>query len=269
MTKEYTALRFELDESGVAVLTFNRPNSMNSFDRALLEETRHAIESISNNEVKARALVITGEGRAFCAGADLMAASEQFGWPREHRDFGAALETHYHPIMLALRNLPTPFVTAVNGAAAGAGMSVALAGDMIVASENAYFLQAFKAIGLIPDAGATYMLPRMVGRARAMELSFLGERLPAAKALEWGMINRVTPEGEALPEAIALAKSLAEGPTRAFALMRDLYWRSGDASFEEQLNHERRAQREATKTKDCEEGVTAFLQKRKANYTGE
>ncbi|MEL6979992.1 MAG: enoyl-CoA hydratase-related protein [Pseudomonadota bacterium] len=269
MTTEYTAIRFELGESDVALLTFNRPNSMNSFDRALLEETHRAIESISNNEVKARALVITGEGRAFCAGADLMAAQGQFAQPRERRDFGGPLETHYHPIMLALRNLPVPFVTAVNGAAAGAGMSVALAGDMIVASENAYFLQAFKAIGLIPDAGATYMLPRMIGRARAMELSFLGERLPAAKALEWGMINRVTPEGEALPEAMKLAKELAEGPTRAFALTRDLYWRSADATFEEQLNYERQAQRVATKTKDCEEGVMAFIQKRKANYTGE
>ncbi|MEM9726348.1 MAG: enoyl-CoA hydratase-related protein, partial [Pseudomonadota bacterium] len=159
-------------------------------------------------------------------------------------------------------------ISAVRGPCAGAGMSVALSADMIVASETAFFLQAFKAIGLVPDAGVTYFLPRIVGRARAMELSMLGERLDAAKALEWGVVNRVVADAELESAAGALAKNLAAGPTKALALTRDLYWRSEASTYEEQLNNERWAQRAASRTEDSDEGVRAFIEKRPTRFTG-
>jgi 2-(1,2-epoxy-1,2-dihydrophenyl)acetyl-CoA isomerase len=178
------------------------------------------------------------------------------------------LEEQHNPFVSMLRDLPIPFVTAVNGAAAGVGCSYALLGDIIVASERAYFLQAFRAIGLVPDGSATYHLPRMTTRARAMEMMLLGEKLPAAKALEWGLINRCVPETDLMSAAMTIATDLANGPTKALAMIRSLAWRSLDASWKEQLQAEREAQRDADRTEDFGEGVQAFYQKRPANFKG-
>jgi 2-(1,2-epoxy-1,2-dihydrophenyl)acetyl-CoA isomerase len=182
-------------------------------------------------------------------------------------DAGAALESHYNPFVTYLRDLPIPFVTAVNGAAAGVGCSFALMGDLIVAGESAYFLQAFRRIGLVPDGGSTYLLPRMIGRARAMEMMLLGEKVPAAKALEWGMVNRVVADADLMATAKALAVELANGPN-SLAMIRRIAWESLDHHWQEQLNMERVIQRDAGRTADFAEGVTAFLQKRPAAFKG-
>ncbi|MEI9884882.1 MAG: enoyl-CoA hydratase-related protein [Rhizomicrobium sp.] len=180
---------------------------------------------------------------------------------------GHALETVYHPFLRRLRDLSIPFVTAVNGAAAGVGMSIALMGDLVVAARSAYFLQAFTRIGLVPDGGSTWLLPRLIGLARAKELSLLAERLPAEKALEWGLINRVAGDNELLEEAMKLAGQLADGPS-SLAVTRSLYWQSPLNTYEEQLDLERISQERAQKTQDFVEGVTAFLEKRPAKFSG-
>jgi 2-(1,2-epoxy-1,2-dihydrophenyl)acetyl-CoA isomerase len=169
--------------------------------------------------------------------------------------------------MTRLRDLPVPLVTAVNGAAAGVGCSFALMGDMIVAAESAYFLQAFRRIGLVPDGGSTYLLPRMIGRARAMEMMLLGERLPAKKALEWGLINRCVPDAELMPAAMAIALELSVGP-KALGMIRKLVWDSLDTEWADQLRAEAHTQTAAGKTEDFAEGVAAFLQKRPAVFKG-
>jgi 2-(1,2-epoxy-1,2-dihydrophenyl)acetyl-CoA isomerase len=210
-------------------------------------------------------VLLTGEGRGFSAGANLGGS----GPSTKADDAGAVLETHYHPLLRRLRDLPMPIVTAVNGVAAGVGMSVALMGDMVLAARSAYFLQAFRRIGLVPDGGITWMLPRKIGMARAIELSLLGEKLPAETALAWGLVNRVHDDAELMPAARALAAELAAGPTRALVSIRKLYWASPDHSYEQQLDLERRLQREAGRTRDAREGIQAFLQKRKAEFRGE
>lgn len=209
----------------------------------------------------ARCLLLTGEGRGFSSGADLAGS----GLPK---DVGAALEAHFNPLMEALATLPIPVVTAVNGVAAGAGCSLALAGDLILAGKSAYFLQAFINIGLVPDAGANWLLPRFVGRARAAEMMMLGERVPAATALEWGLVNRVVEDAVLMEEARDLAQRLAAMPTRALGLIRRLARETEAASFSEALKAERVAQREAGETEDFKSGVTAFLAKQKPVFTG-
>ncbi|MDX2232873.1 MAG: enoyl-CoA hydratase/isomerase [Hyphomonadaceae bacterium] len=253
-------------EGDVAIVTMNDPSTMNAAGVDLAGELTEAMKKAAR---EARAVVLTGEGRGFCSGANLggggpMARTTDDGEPL---DAGAALETVYNPLVSLLREMNIPFVTAVNGAAAGVGCSFALLGDMIVAAESAYFLQAFRRIGLVPDGGSTYLLPRMIGRARAMEMMLLGEKIPAATALSWGMINRCVPDGELLPTAKALALELANGP-RAISLIRRIAWDSLDNSWEEQLRVERLTQREAGRTEDFREGVTAFLQKRAAKFQG-
>jgi 2-(1,2-epoxy-1,2-dihydrophenyl)acetyl-CoA isomerase len=181
---------------------------------------------------------------------------------------GLTLETHFHPFLRRLRNLHCPLITAVNGPAAGAGMSFALMGDMILCARSAYFLQAFRRIGLVPDCGSTWLMPRLVGKARAIELSLLGERLPAETALSWGLVNRVYDDAVLMDETMKLATELANGPTVALSLLRQLYWESPDNSFEEQINLEFLSQRRAGGTEDFKEGVTAFLGKRPAQFKG-
>ncbi len=256
-------VKYEVD-GGVALITLNDPGTLNSMDTTMADAVRELVVRAGG---EARCVVLTGEGRAFCSGANLSPPSERATGADGQIDAGDRLEKHFNPLARALRELPVPFVTAVNGLAAGVGASFALMGDLIVAGESAYFLQAFRRIGLVPDGGATYMLPRLVGRARAMEMMLLGEKLPAPKALEWGLINRCVPDAEVLAAAKALALELARGPA-SLGLIRNLVWDSLDATYDEQLDRERDNQRRAGRTNDFIEGVTAFLQKRPANFKG-
>ena len=182
------------------------------------------------------------------------------------RSAGKALDSHYNPLIKRMKTHPHPIITAVNGVAAGVGCSIALMGDFIIASTSGYFLQAFRRIGLVPDGGSTYLLPHSIGRARAMEMTLFGEKLPAEKALEWGLINRVVADDDLLSEAKAYAKKLADGPTQALALIRDLIWQAEDNDFDSQLQAERFAQCQAGNSPDFAEGVKAFLQKRPADF---
>ncbi len=258
----YTKIRYELAD-GVAVIAFNDPATMNAAGLDVAEELTQAFGQVTSGKDGARAVILTGEGRGFCSGANLSSTASSDG----PRDAGASLEQVYNPLVTLVKDLPVPLVTAVNGAAAGVGCSFALMGDMIVAAESAYFLQAFRRIGLVPDGGSTYMLPRMIGRARAMEMMLLGERIPAPKALEWGLINRCVPDGELMPTAMTLAKELANGP-KSLGMIRRLVWASLDAEWSEQLSREAKVQSEAGRTEDFREGVIAFLQKRPAAFTG-
>lgn len=256
-------VKYALD-GGVAVLTMADPATMNA---AGLDMATDLTAGFKKAASEARAVILTGEGRGFCSGANLSgggpAARASDGPP----DAGAALETIYNPLVTFLRDLPIPFVTAVNGAAAGVGCSLALMGDLIVAGEGAYFLQAFRRIGLVPDGGSTYLLPRMIGRARAMEMMLLGEKVPAKTALEWGMVNRCVPDGDMLTTAKTLATELANGPA-SIAMIRRIGWASLDNDWKEQLHLERVTQRDAGRTEDFGEGVAAFLQKRPAKFKG-
>src|SRR5579864_6593430 len=204
----------------VAILTLNHPEAMNAAGTKLVKGAAAALNFIEKKDSGFRAMILTGEGRGFCSGANLAErGSEETG-------VGHALETVYHPFLRRLRDLSIPLVTAVNGAAAGVGMSIALMGDLVIAARSAYFLQAFRRIGLVPDGGSTWLLPRLIGRARALELSILGERLSAEKAQSWGLIARVCDDAELMTETYALAKELAAGPTVALSLIRRAYWES-------------------------------------------
>jgi len=259
--------RMSLDFQGkVAVLKFNHPEVMNAVGAQMLEDFVDALGEISNPQNGARCLLLTGEGRGFCAGANLQ---DDSGSQRRAGGAGDGLRTTYHPILFALRDLDMPIVTAVNGAAAGVGMSFAMMGDIVCASKNAFFLQAFARIGLIPDGGSTFMLPRLVGWGRAMELSLLAERLPAERAERWGLVNRLFEDNDALSEgSMSLAASLADGP-KSLALIRKAYWNTWHNAFEQQLDLEAQLQNQAGRSQDFAEGVSAFLGKRDARFKGE
>jgi 2-(1,2-epoxy-1,2-dihydrophenyl)acetyl-CoA isomerase len=249
----------------VAVLKFNHPEVMNAIGSRMLGDFFEALAEVRNPSNGARALLLSGEGRGFCAGANLQ--DEDRGDRRSGA--GDGLRTTYHPILLQLRDLEMPMVTAVNGAAAGVGMSFAMMGDMVCASKGAFFLQAFARIGLIPDGGATFLLPRLVGWGRAVELSMMAERLPAEKAFEWGLVNRLYDDNEALMDgAMEIANRLANGP-RSLTLMRRAYWDTWQNSYEQQLDLEARLQNQAGSSRDFTEGVAAFLEKRDAQFKGE
>ncbi|OQW62067.1 MAG: 2-(1,2-epoxy-1,2-dihydrophenyl)acetyl-CoA isomerase [Proteobacteria bacterium HN_bin10] len=254
--------KYELQD-GVALITLSDPATLNAIS---VEMTGELTVFFQRATEEARAIVLTGEGRAFSSGANLASGAPPIdaeGQP----DLGGRLEKTFNPFVTMLRDLPIPYVTAVNGAAAGIGCSFALLGDLIVAGERAYFLQAFRRIGLVPDGSATYHLPRMIGRVRAMEMMLLGERIPARQAFEWGLVNRCVSDAELLPTAKALAFELANGPA-SLGMIRRLAWASLDNSWEEQLQAERQAQRQAGRTEDFREGVQAFFEKRPANFKG-
>lgn len=253
-------------EDGVAILTLNHPEVMNAISLDMLEGLIEAFDFIEDKANGVRCVVMTGAGKGFCAGANLQGRNTSSG---KKTNAGSVLESHYHPLLRRIRRLHCPILTAINGAAAGAGMSLSLMGDIKLAARSAYFLQAFRRIGLVPDAGSTYILPRLIGTARAMELSLLGEKLPAETALDWGLINRVHDDADLMAETMKMAKELANGPTVSLALIRGLYWDSPENTFEEQLDLEFRTQRVAGSTADFKEGVTAFLEKRPANFKGQ
>ena len=250
----------------VAVLALNHPELVNALSAEMAGGALRALDFVARPDNGFRALVITGEGRGFCSGANLM---EGLGSAADIPSaIAARLDTLYHPLLRAMRDLPMPIVTAVNGPAVGIGMSLALMGDLVVAAHSAFFQLSFARIGLVPDGGATWLLPRLIGLARARELSLLAEPLAAEKALEWGLINRVTPDGALLGEAIKLAEMLARGPRVALASMRRLFWESPQNSYEAQLELERQCQTETGGMQDFVEGVTAFLQKRPPEFQG-
>ena len=261
--------RILLETTGdVAVMTLNDPSVLNAFGRKLREDMTVAMDRVESGS--ARCLVITGAGRAFCSGANLNDPD------RANRDRAAEargevksdLETWYNPMFLRLRALSIPIVTAINGMAAGAGMSLALTGDIRIAARSASFLQAFARIGLVPDCGSSWLLPRMIGMARAMELSLLAERLPAETALSWGLINRLEDDAALLPKAMEMARALAAGP-KSLGLIRQMYWEGMDNRYSEQLDLEAKLQSQAGITRDFEEGVAAFREKRPARFTGQ
>ncbi|HVN43581.1 MAG TPA: enoyl-CoA hydratase-related protein [Steroidobacteraceae bacterium] len=246
-------------EGGIATLTLNRPATLNALNRSIVAELIDAFDRVRDEHV-ARALLITGAGRAFSSGAELAGGLPQ--------DCGAELETHYNPLLERLMALPLPVICAVNGPAAGAGCSLALAADIVLAARSAYFLQAFINIGLVPDVGSTWMLPRIVGRARAQAMMLLGERIPAERAEQWGMIYRCVDDAALGPESLAIATKLANGPTRAYALLRQALRESLECSLTESLQIERTNQWHAGRTQDFLEGVTAFLGKRPPSFQG-
>ncbi len=259
----FEMIRVERD-GPLLVITLNRPERLNAAPPQMFEEIRAAAMLAADDG--ARAVLITGEGRAFCSGADLANNASMAGPMSDH--ILKALNEGYNPVMMALAALPIPIVTAVNGAAAGIGCSLALAGDFTIAAKSAYFLQAFVNIGLVPDGGSTWMLPRLVGVARAMEMVMLGERIPATTAAEWGLIYKAV-EDDALPaEARALAMRLANGPTLALGAMRKLMREGLDSSYPTALAAEAEAQSKVCMTADSIEGTAAFLTKRPANFTG-
>lgn len=266
LTEETQMERMSLEfQDRVAVLRFNHPEVMNAIGAQMLEDFSEALGEISNPANGARALLLTGEGRGFCAGANL----QDEGRERRRGGAGDGLRSTYHPILLTLRDLDMPIVTAVNGAAAGVGMSFAVMGDIVCASKNAFFLQAFARIGLVPDGGSTFMLPRLVGWGRALELSMLAERLPAEKAEQWGLVNRLFEDNEALLSgAMDIASRLARGP-RSLTLIRKAYWNTWHNAFEQQLDLEAQLQNQAGRSADFAEGVQAFLEKRDAKFSGE
>ena len=257
--------RIRLDfEDPVAVLTFNHPEVLNAIGPDMMEGLGEAMAELESRPGNVRCLLITGAGRGFCSGANLAGRGDGNNTRRP----GGTLRNFYHPLLLGLRDLDMPIVTAVNGAAAGVGMSFALMGDMVCASKQAFFLQAFARIGLVPDGGATFVLPRLVGWGRAVELSLLAERLPAEKAAEWGLVNRLYDDNDALMAgAMELAQRLGKGP-RSLSLIRKAYWATWHNSYEQQLDLEAQLQSEAGASNDAREGTLAFLEKRDARFQG-
>ena len=259
-----TYAKISVDVVGdVSTIRLNDPARLNAMTVGMVEDIDRALDEVV---VQSRCMILTGAGRAFCAGANLAqdVPAGDDGLP----DAGLTLQTHVNPLMTKLRNLSIPWISAVRGAAAGVGCSLALAADLVVASEDAYFLQAFSRIGLVPDGGSTWLLARAAGRVRAMEMMLLGDRLPASLAMEWGLVNRVTPEAQLDSTASELATRLASGPTRSLAMIRAAGWAAADMDWEEALHNERQLQQLAGHTADHKEGVAAFLAKRPARFTG-
>ena len=261
--------RITLEMTGdVAVMTLNDPSVLNAFGLKLREDMTVAMDRVEASA--ARCLVITGAGRAFCSGANL---NDPDRAPRDRAaeargDAKSDLDSWYNPMFMRLRALRIPLVTAINGMAAGAGMSLALTGDIRIAARSASFLQAFARIGLVPDCGSSWLLPRLIGMARAMELSLLAERLPAETALAWGLINRLENDEALMPKAMELARGLAAGP-RSLGLIRQMYWQAMDNTYSDQLDLEAKLQSTAGTSRDFEEGVAAFREKRPARFSGQ
>jgi 2-(1,2-epoxy-1,2-dihydrophenyl)acetyl-CoA isomerase len=252
-----------MDGSAARIL-LNRPEALNAWNEQFGRDLLDAVTSVAEDD-SVRALMIIGAGRGFSSGADL---KEQRSTGGGVPDLSARLKEVYHPIITGLREMPKPVVAAVNGPAVGIGCSLALAADLIVAAESAYFLLAFVNIGLVPDGGSTAFLPARVGYARAAEMAMLGERVPAEQALDWGLINRIVPDDELEPAADALLQLLAHGPTTSYAGAKRLLNRRMYAGLAEQLEAEADAQREQGKSQDFIEGVLAFAEKRPPNFTG-
>jgi 2-(1,2-epoxy-1,2-dihydrophenyl)acetyl-CoA isomerase len=260
----YQSILFSIDR-GIARLTLNRPDRLNSFTDAMHAELRDALAQV-RADASVRVLLLTGAGRGFCAGQDLSDRAVAPG--AEPVDIGASIERNYKPLVLSLRALPMPVVCAVNGVAAGAGANIALACDIVVAAKSANFIQAFAKIGLLPDAGGTFFLPRLIGSARAMGLALLGEKLSAEQAAEWGLIWKCVDDAELTTTVDAMLAHFAGAPTRGLAATKRALQQAAGNTLEAQLDIERDQQRELGRSDDYREGVAAFAAKRPAQFTG-
>jgi 2-(1,2-epoxy-1,2-dihydrophenyl)acetyl-CoA isomerase len=259
----YGTILFSVD-AGIARLTLNRPDKLNSFNTQMHGEVRDALGQLPGSG--ARVLVLTGAGRGFCAGQDLGDRAVVPGSAAV--DLGESIDKYYKPLVLALHGLPMPVIAAVNGVAAGAGANIALACDIVIAAHSASFVQAFSKLGLLPDSGGTWTLPRLVGQARSLGLTLLGERLPAETAAAWGMIWQCVADAELGSTVDALARQLAAAPTRGLAWTKAAIRGGWQRSLAEQLDVERDAQRELGRSSDYAEGVAAFIEKRTPRFTG-
>ena len=255
-------------DNGIARLTLNRPDKLNSFNEEMHAELRDALDGIQSGRIPARVLVLSGAGRAFCAGQDLADRAMQIK-DGKLPDIGDIVERNYKQLIVRLQNLRVPTIAAVNGIAAGAGASVALACDLVIATQSASFLQAFSKIGLIPDTGGTWFLPQRVGMARAMGLALLADKLPAAKAAEWGLIWECVADAEFAARIDALAGQLASAPTKALVRTRQAMHAAPGHTLEQQLSFEGGFMRELGWSRDYAEGVQAFMENRAPNFTGE
>ena len=257
----YEFLKYEKD-AGVCTITLNRPEVHNAFNDGMSYELQSALKDAAK-DAEVRVVVITGEGKAFCSGQDLKASSQQ-----EKRSFIDSLHKRYNPIIRAMRNMPKPIVARLNGVAAGAGCSLALACDVIVAAEESMLVEVFVNIGLVLDSGSSYFLPRLVGSAKAFEMSTMGTRIKGNQAYEMGLVNKVVPL-ERLDDAVReYTDYYATAPTKAIGLMKKMLNKAGNASLDDMLDYEAYCQEIAGSSEDYKEGVNAFLEKRKANFTG-
>ena len=252
-------------DAGVLSVTLNRPDKLNAFNPEMHKLLRQALEQALDDDA-IRAVLLRGAGRGFCAGQDL--SERDVGANTAPIDLSVSLGSNYNPLVRRLRALPKPIVCAVNGVAAGAGANIALACDIVLAARSASFVQSFSKLGLVPDCGGTYFLPRLVGTARAMGLALLGERLSAEQAAQWGLIWKAVDDDKLLDEATAIARALASGPTKGYGLVKKAIYASAGNSLDAQLDFERDLQREAGFTEDFREGVAAFMQKRTPSYKG-
>jgi 2-(1,2-epoxy-1,2-dihydrophenyl)acetyl-CoA isomerase len=260
----YETVRLDVAD-GVATLTLHRPDRLNSFTVAMHGEVRAALDEL-DADAAVRCLVLTGAGRGFCAGQDL--ADRAVAPGSDALDLGASIENYYKPLLMRLRRLRMPTVCAVNGVAAGAGANIPFACDLVFAARSASFIQSFSKLGLVPDCGGTWWLPRLLGPARAMGLALLGDKLTATQAEAWGLIWRCVDDAELMPTALAAARQLAAGPTRGYVRTRAAMEAALGLSFEAALDLERDAQRELGRTDDYREGVAAFMEKRAPRFSG-
>jgi 2-(1,2-epoxy-1,2-dihydrophenyl)acetyl-CoA isomerase len=252
-------------DAGVLTVTLNRPDKLNAFNPEMHKALRRALEQ-ALADAAVRAVLLTGAGRGFCAGQDLSERARSPG--ADPIDLSVSLGSYYNPLVRRLRELPKPVVCAVNGVAAGAGANLALACDLVLAARSASFVQAFSRLGLVPDSGGTWFLPRLVGPARAMGLALLAEKLSAEDAARWGLIWKALDDEKLMDEATALARSLATGPTKGYGLIKKALYSSWSNTLDAQLELERDLQREAGFSKDYREGVAAFMEKRKPDFQG-
>jgi 2-(1,2-epoxy-1,2-dihydrophenyl)acetyl-CoA isomerase len=250
---------------GVLSITLNRPDVLNSFNGEMARETQAALARAAG-DASIRAVLLTGTGRGFCAGQDLAEAMPKDG---VMPDLGNFVRTSWNPMVRAIRTLEKPVVCAVNGTAAGAGANLAFACDIVFASSNASFIQSFSKIGVIPDSGGTFILPRLVGLHRATVLTMLADKITAQQALEWGLVYQVTVPESLVADALACAKHLATQPTRALGMIKRAFNQSMGVALDAQLDYEEKLQREAGATADYAEGVKAFLEKRPPRFTGQ